>query len=109
MSRQVAAMRRSYNLVMREVSDRRPRLPSNLLRWSRAEFRLYEADLLLERGYRMRAVGRIGFATLLAPSAIGLTSDRRRLRRIFGRPTFSAGDVTAVATAQKRQPEMIEE
>ena len=108
MSRHVAAMRRSYNLVMREVSDRRPRPPSNLMRWSRAEFRLYEADLLLARGDRMRAVGAIGLATLLDPSVIGLASYRRRLRRIFGPPTFSSGAVTAIATAQKRGPEIIE-
>jgi glycosyltransferase involved in cell wall biosynthesis len=108
MSRQIAAMRRSYNLVMREVSDRRPRPPSYLMRWSRAEFRLYEADLLLERGDRLRALGSISLATLLAPSAIGLASYRRRLRRIFGPPTFSSGGVT-VASAQKRRPETIRE
>jgi hypothetical protein len=75
------------------------------MRWSRAEFRLYEADLLLERGDRMRAVGGIGLATLLAPSSIGLASYRRRLGRIFGPPTFSSGAVSA----QKRGPEIIEE
>jgi glycosyltransferase involved in cell wall biosynthesis len=109
MSRQVAAMRRSYNVVMREVSDRRPRPPSNLTRWSRAEFRLYEADLRLERGDRMRAVGGISLATLLSPSVVGLASYRRRLRRIFGLPTFSSGAVTAVATAQKWGPEIFKE
>jgi glycosyltransferase involved in cell wall biosynthesis len=109
MSRQIAAMRRSYNLVMREVSDRRPRPPSCLMRWSRAEFRLYEADLLLERGDRMRALGSVSLATLLAPSATGLTSYRRRLRRIFGPPTFSSGGVTAVAPGRKRGPEIIKE
>jgi hypothetical protein len=45
----------------------------------------------------------------LAPSAIGLASYRRRLRRIFGPPTFSTGGATAVATAQKRRPEIIKE
>jgi glycosyltransferase involved in cell wall biosynthesis len=108
MSRQVAAMRRSYNFVMREACDRRPPPPSNLMRWSRAEFRLYEADLLLARGDRMRAVGAISLATLLDPSVIGRASYRRRLRRIFGPPTFSSGAVTAIATAQKRGPEIIE-
>jgi hypothetical protein len=78
------------------------------MRWSRAEFRLYEADLLLARGDRMRAVGAISLATLLDPSVIGRASYRRRLRRIFGPPTFSSGAVTAIATAQKRGPEIIE-
>jgi hypothetical protein len=107
MSRQVAAMRRSYNLVMREVSDRRPRPPSDLMRWSRAEFRLYEADLLLECGDRMRALGSISLATLLAPSAIGLASYRRRLRRIFGPPTLSSAGATTVAKALRSPPEVI--
>ena len=108
MSRQIATMRRSYNLVMREVSDRTPRLPSSLMRWSRAEFRLYEADLLLERGDRMRALGSVSVATLLAPSATGLASYRRRLRRIFGPRMLSSGGVTAVAPAQKRGAETIQ-
>src|SRR5579872_4550268 len=86
MSRQLAAMRRSYNLVMQEVSDRKPRPPSHLLRWSRAEFGLYEADLLLECGDRLGALGSILLATLRAPSAFGLASYRRRLRRIFRSP-----------------------
>jgi glycosyltransferase involved in cell wall biosynthesis len=107
MSRQVAAMRRSYNLLMREVSDRRPRPPSDLMRWSRAEFRLYEADLLLECGDRMRALGSISLATLLAPSAIGLASYRRRLRRIFGPPTLSSGGATTGAKALRSPPEVI--
>jgi glycosyltransferase involved in cell wall biosynthesis len=109
MSRQLAAMRRSYHLVMREVSDRRPCPPSDLLRWSRAEFRLYDADLLLERGDRLRALGGISLATLLAPSAIGLASYRRRLRRVFGPPTFASGGVTALATAQEAGPKVVKE
>jgi glycosyltransferase involved in cell wall biosynthesis len=109
MSRQLAAMHRSYKLLMREVSDRTPSPPLDLLRWSRAEFRLYKADLLLERGDRLRALGDISLATLLAPSAIGLASYRRRLRRIFGPPTFCSGGVTAGAMTQKRGPEIIKE
>jgi glycosyltransferase involved in cell wall biosynthesis len=109
MSRQLATMRRSYNLVLREVSDRTPRPPSDLLRWSRAEFRLYEADLLLERGDRLRALGGIALATLLAPSAVGLMSYRRRLRRIFGPPTFASSGVTALTTAQEAGPKVVKE
>ena len=94
MSRQLAAMRRSYNLVIQEVSDRKLRPPSDLWRWSRAEFGLYEADLLLECGDRLGALGSILLATLRAPSAVGLTSYRRRLRRIFRSPA-SAPESTA--------------
>ena len=89
MSRQLATMRRSYNLVMREVSDRRPRPPSAFLRWSRAEFGLYEADLLLESGDRLRALGSVTLATLLAPTVVGLASYKHRLRRIFAPPALS--------------------
>jgi hypothetical protein len=46
---------------------------------------------------------------LLAPSATGLASYRRRLRRIFGPPTFSSAGVTAVAPGRKRGPEIIKE
>ena len=107
MSRQIAAMRRSYNLVMREVSVRMPRPPSHLMRWSRAEFRLYEADLLLERGDHVRALHSISLATLLAPSVTGLASYRRRLRRIFGALTSSSRGAMAVAPAQKGGPEIV--
>jgi len=97
MSRRLAAMRRSYNLVMQEVSERRPRPPADLMRWSRAEFGLYEADLLLERGERLRALGRVFKATLQAPSSAGLASYRRRLRRIFRPPATAVGGAAAGA------------
>jgi glycosyltransferase involved in cell wall biosynthesis len=108
MSRQLAAMRRSYNLVMREVSDRRPRPPSDLLRWSRTEFGLYEADLLLERGDRLGALRAIGLATLLSPSAFGLRSYKRRLRRIFGAPA-SAGAAPPRVLAKSADPRAVQE
>jgi hypothetical protein len=107
MSRQLVAMRRSYKLLMRDVSDRKPQPPTDLLRWSRAEFRLYEADLLLERGARLRALGNVSLATLLAPSAVGLASYRRRVRRIFALPTFASRGATARATAQKTGPKVV--
>jgi hypothetical protein len=72
-------------------------------------FRLYEADLLLERGDRMGALSRVGLATLLAPSAIRLASYKRRLRRIFGRPTLSSEGATALAPAQKKGPEIVKD
>jgi glycosyltransferase involved in cell wall biosynthesis len=109
MSRQLATMRRSYNLVMREVSDHTPRPPSHLLRWSRVEFGLYEADLLLERGDRARAFGRVCLATLLAPSVVGLASYRRRLRRIFASEATTSGGVAAAVLAHKSDPGSVHE
>jgi GT2 family glycosyltransferase len=106
MSRQLAAMRRSYNLVMREVSDRTPRPPLDLMRWSRAEFELYEADLLLEGGDRLRALSRIAQATLLAPSIVGLASYRRRLRRIFAAPASTSGTAAGRVLAQSGHPQV---
>lgn len=97
MSRQLAAMRRSYNLVMQEAADRKPRPPPAILRWSRAEFGLYEADLMLERGDRLRALGGVCLATLLAPSAVRLASYRRRLRRIFVPPPSTSGGAAVFA------------
>jgi glycosyltransferase involved in cell wall biosynthesis len=101
MSRQLAAMRRSYNLVMQQVSERRPRPPWDLRRWSRAEFWLYEADLLLECDDRLRALCGIAVATLLAPSVVGLVSYRRRLRRIFSSPTLKSMSTDAQVPEQK--------
>ncbi|MGA8586418.1 MAG: glycosyltransferase family A protein, partial [Roseiarcus sp.] len=104
MSRQLATMRRSYNLVMREVSDRRPRPPSAFLRWSRAEFGLYEADLLLESGDRLRALGSVTLATLLAPTVVGLASYKHRLRRIFAPPAVIAQGAAAQILTRKLVP-----
>jgi glycosyltransferase involved in cell wall biosynthesis len=109
MSRQLASMRRSYNLVLREVSDRAPRPPADILRWSRVEYGLYEADLLLERGDRLRALHNVILATLRAPSAVGLASYRRRLRRIFGLSASASGGAAARVLAQKANPRVVDD
>jgi glycosyltransferase involved in cell wall biosynthesis len=90
MSRNIAAMRRSYDLVMAEARSAHPELPAALFRWSRAAFTIYAGELLGAAGPSLAAARLITQGVMLDPSWLLRRSSRRKARafarRLLSRP-----------------------
>ncbi|KQT35291.1 hypothetical protein ASG29_04115 [Sphingomonas sp. Leaf412] len=81
MSRNVAAMRRSSEVVLAEGRCRHPALPDRLFRWARAAFGHYVADMLAADGRPVRAATARAGAIARDPAWLASRTARRRLRR----------------------------
>lgn len=81
MSRDVAEMRRSYDLVMAEVKSGHPELPRELFRWSRAAFDFYCFELLRDSGAPLSRLRALLSAVVRDPHWLRRRSTSRRLTR----------------------------
>jgi glycosyltransferase involved in cell wall biosynthesis len=80
MSRQVASMQRSYDLVLAEARARHPDLPPELFRWSAAAFDFYAFELLKGLTSRSRRLPYLLRGILRDPSWLTRPSTHRKLR-----------------------------
>lgn len=89
MSRDLAQMRRSYDLVMDEARERHPELPAKLFRWSRGLFDIYIAEMMAAGGQRRAAARAMMSGVLADPIWLLRRSTHRKmiglaLRGLFG-------------------------
>lgn len=80
MSRNVAAMQRSYDLVLAEAKAAHPELPAALFRWSSAAFRIYAGELLAAGGPSLASARTIAKGALLDPTWLLRRSTIRKMR-----------------------------
>jgi glycosyltransferase involved in cell wall biosynthesis len=80
MSRQVASMQRSYQLVLAEARARHSDLPAALFRWSAAAFDLYAFELLKGQISRSRRLPYLLRGVLRDPGWLTRPSTHRKLR-----------------------------
>jgi glycosyltransferase involved in cell wall biosynthesis len=94
MSRNIAAMQRSYDMVLGEARAAHPELPAALFRWSRATFRIYAGELLGAAGPSFASARLIAEGAMLDPTWLLRRSTwhkaRAALRRLLPRPECPA-------------------
>lgn len=94
MSRNVAAMARSFELVLHEASARHPELPARLYRWSRAAYDFYRAECLLHATPRFAFLRPLLGGILKDPAWLLRASTAHKLsRRLKLRPAPRTGPV----------------
>jgi glycosyltransferase involved in cell wall biosynthesis len=105
MSRRVAEMTRSYELVLSAARERHPELPAALFRWSRAQFDFYRFEMLLDAGAAAGSITALVFGLLRDPAWLARASVRRRVKREL-RGLLSAGGLSDARALQKptREP-----
>jgi len=87
MSRRVAEMGRSYELVLAEARARHPELPRALFRWSRGAYDIYRYETLYDSGTPLRSVAPLISGIARDPAWLMRRSTRKKvkswLRRLF--------------------------
>lgn len=86
MSRKVAEMTRSYDLVLAEAAQRHPELPAALFRWSRAAFDFYRFEMLYGSAARIASLRPLLSGISRDPQWLLRRSTRRKIRRSLLRP-----------------------